>query len=672
MQRMRFFRYAERLLLLIALIPQAELIAQQREVDELKALGRSEERAFVARMLMAESGSAASNDIDVTFYRLNIRLDPSAQSVRGSVQIHALTLASLSSITVDLANTLTIDSVTVANVRVNAQQQPSTVSFALDRNYQSGELVRSEIFYHGQPLASGFGSFAFTTQQDGSPWIWSLSEPYGARGWWPCKDNPGDKADSAEILLTCDSTLTAVSQGKLVSAINNGNGTKSWFWKTQYPIATYLISLAVARYDRFTNWFRYTPTDSMEVTNYVLPSLAQSSRTNLALAPQMLGIYSTLFGLYPFIKEKYGHAQFGWGGGMEHQTITSLGSFSEGVVAHELAHQWFGDMITMGRWRDIWLNEGFATYCVALYNERQYGFALYKNYMDSQMSLALSAAGTVSVADTSNVSSLFNNNLVYAKGATVLHMLRHVLGDTVFLAGMRTYANDTRFRFKTSSTEGLQSVLESASGKDLSFFFTEWIYGEQYPAYSVSWSVQSLSNAWLTSVRLRQTTSTSNPTFFTMPIDLRFSGLSLDTLVSVWNRSSDTTYSFLLPRAPASLQVDPDNWILKSVNTSPPTAADHFPVVPDAFSLSNYPNPFNPSTIIEFTLPTASRVTVELFNDLGELIEKLTDHYYEPGTVRIQWTPHVGSGLYFCRMTAIPGSPTAEKFQAVRKMLFVK
>jgi aminopeptidase N len=672
MQRTRLLRFANILLLLVAVVHEAELFSQQREVEDLDAYYRSEARSYAARMLMAESGSASGNDIDVSYYRLNLALNPASNTLNGSLFLLSIALAPIQSITLDLSSALIVDSVRIGNRRIVFQQQSATVLLSLDRTYQSGEKVSAEIFYRGSPVVTGFGSFAFSTQQDGSPWIWSLSEPYGAREWWPCKDQPTDKADSVDIILTCDAALTAVSQGKLISVVDNGNNTRTFFWKHRYPIATYLVSLAVARYDLFSNWFRYSPTDSMEVVNYVLPSLSPSSRNNLSLAPAMLGIYSNLFGLYPFVKEKYGHAQFGWGGGMEHQTITSLGNFSEGVVAHELAHQWFGDMITMGRWRDIWLNEGFATYCVALYNERQVGLTSYRNYMNSQMSSALLAAGTVSVSDTSNINRLFDNNLVYAKGATVLHMLRHVLGDSVFLAGMKAYANDARFRFQTSSTEGLRSVFESVSGKDLSFFFNEWIYGEQYPKYTISWAVQSLSNAWWTSVRIRQTTGTNNPTFFTMPIDLRFTGPSLDTLVIVWNRSNDTTYSFLLPRAATSLQIDPDNWILKSVSTSPPTAGGRSSGAPDVFSLSNYPNPFNPSTIIEFTIPKASRVMAEIFNDLGETIEKLVDEHYGPGTVRVQWTPRVGSGVYFCKITATPESLPAEKFQAVRKMLFVK
>lgn len=629
------------------------LRAQANDEGELKQLRRAEQHAYVAALRALARTSAASNDIDVTYYRLNIALDAATRSIRGSVLVQAKALAAVQSITLDLSPTLTVDSVRIANQARAFQHSGNTVVISLGRIYQQGELLNGEIHYRGSPASSGFGSFAFSTQQDGSPWIWSLSEPYGARDWWPCKDHPGDKADSVDILITCAVPLQAVSQGKLVTIIDNGNGTRTFHWSHRYPISTYLVSVAVANYEVFSDWYRYSATDSMEVVNYVLPSVSPSSRQNLSKAVPMLGIFSNLFGEYPFIREKYGHAHFGWGGGMEHQTISSLGSFSEGIVAHELAHQWFGDMITMRSWKDIWLNEGFATYSVALYNERQYGWQGYRSYMSNQMNSARQAVGTLRVTDTTDVRQLFDGRLVYAKGAAVLHMLRRVLGDSVFFAALKSYATDPRLMFKTASTEDLQAVFESVSKQELSWFFNQWVYGEKFPHYTVSTTLRLVSGGCTASVRVRQTTGTSNPALFSMPVDFRFTGVGFDTLMTVWNSSHDTTYLVQLPAAPSGVQLDPDEWILKTVTYEQPIFSDDA-TVPTEFSLSqNYPNPFNLSTVIRYTVPVADHVTLKVHNVLGQEVTRLVDTMLQPGIYHIQWDARqLPSGFYVVSMEA--------------------
>jgi aminopeptidase N len=639
--------------------------AQAVDEDELKALRRAEGQAYIAAIRANGRASAASNEIDVTYYRLSIRLDPAARTVRGSVLVQARVLSSVDALTLDLSNALTVDSVRVLHQARTFQQSASSVTFPLDRLYQRGELLSAELYYHGTPRATGFGSFAFSTQPDGSPWIWTLSEPYGARDWWPCKDHPSDKADSVDVLITCPANLQAASQGKLIDVTDNGDGTRTYHWQHRYPISTYLVSLAVTNYTVFSDWYRYTPTDSMEVVNYVLPSLSAAARQNLQKTVRMLALFSDLFGQYPFIREKYGHAHFGWGGGMEHQTISSLGSFSEGIIAHELAHQWFGDMITMRSWKDIWLNEGFATYAVALYNERQYGWSEYRNYMNAQMTSARSAVGALHVTDTMNIARLFDGRLVYAKGATVLHMLRRVLGDSVFFAALKAYATDPRLMYRTASTEDLQEILESVSKQSLSFFFHQWVYGESFPHYDVSTSMQLVDRRWWVSVRVRQTTGTAHPSWFTMPVDLRFRGTGLDTLITVWNRSADTTYNFSFPQQPITVELDPNDWILKTVRYS--TSLLVMEQIPVEFSLSqNYPNPFNAETRFELRVPQHEFVQIKVVDQLGKDVATLVSDYLVPGVYALTWRPTaLPTGAYLVRLSTA-------RFQQTRKILLLK
>lgn len=642
------------------------LLAQRNSVYEENKFQRTELQRYSRLSQLAKELSLGQEGFDVTYYKLDLRLIISPNGLRGSVTIIATSIVdNLASMTLDLMNTMVVDSVQAGGARVSVTQQTSTINISLNRSYNKGEKFTAIVYYHGVPGSSGFGSFAFGTAPSGSPWIWSLSEPYGAKDWWPSKDHPGDKADSVDVWITCDQNLKVGSQGKLVATINNGDGTVTYKWQHRYPIATYLVSIAAANYTAFSYWFRYSPTDSMEILNYVLPERAAEAQqqNQLPLTAGMLGIYSNLYGLYPFIKEKYGHSHFGWGGGMEHQTMTSLGGFSESLVAHELAHQWFGDMITMKTWPDIWLNEGFATYSVALYFEKKYNQEAYWSYMNNQMQRARSANGSVYVRDTSSVGNLFNGNLVYAKGATVLHMLRHVLGDSVFFRAIKRYANDNRYRFNVASTEDFRAECEAESGKNLSYFFNEWIYGENYPRYNYEWSAIKQDANYVVTISINQTTNTTSPLFFTMPIDFRITGTFLDTTVTLLNNSQNQVFTLTLPRKPTSVLLDPAGWILKDVPNE--SGASPIPVSYELYQ--NYPNPFNPGTAIGFDLPQRSVVTIKIYDALGREVTTLLNERREAGYHEVKWNPSSNtSGIYFCRLF-IDDKP----FQ-VRKMIFLR
>ena len=427
--------------------------------------------------------SASSTWFDVSYYRLQLSVATSPAHLKGVITIAGKCKTDTSGpLILDLVSQMTVDSTLIAGQRTPFGRVGNSVRVTLDRLYHSGENLSIDIYYEGVPQATGFGSFEFASHQ-GVSWVYSLSEPAGARDWWPCKDDPSDKADSADIVITCSSSLKVGSNGRLASVVDNGDGTSTYFWQERYPIASYLISMALTNFAQFSNWFKYSPTDSMEVLNYVLPEHLSNALATLPKTTDMLSVYSNLFGLYPFIKEKYGHSEFGSGGAMEHQTMTSTTTFAEDVVSHELAHQWFGDMITCRTWSDLWLNEGFAQYCSGLYREQEYGTASYWGYMTSQMTLAFQATGAIGIPDTSSVRNLFDGSRIYSKGATVLHMLRHVLGDSVFFRSLRSYANDPTLRYSTAAIRDFQNVCETVSGKDLNYFFQEWIYRDGFPRY---------------------------------------------------------------------------------------------------------------------------------------------------------------------------------------------
>jgi aminopeptidase N len=674
-------------LLLGFLFGAVPAMAQDSLSVEMENLQHMEKSRYISFMQLLQKSPGIPRPFSVAYYKLNLSFVK--PGISGSVTVIAKSLQnSVSQISLDLADALTVDSILIDGRRTSFSHTSNLLNISCLRNYDSGETFTVLIYYYGTPAISGFGSFGDAARSDGARWIWTLSEPYGASDWWPCINHPSSKADSVDIWITCLNTYKAVSQGKLIEALSNGDGTTTYKWKHRYKIASYLISITLTNFNVLFFWYKYSPTDSMEIVNYVtaaLDTLYPGFQTNIALTPRMLEIYSGLFGQYPFIKEKYGHAEFGWGGGMEHQTITSLGTyaFSESTIAHELAHQWFGDMITCQSWPDLWLNEGFATYCEALYREKQYGYPSYISRMNGYASSAKFSGGTLVVQDTANVSNLFNGSRVYNKGAWVLHMLRHVLGDSTFFRAMRSYANDPQFMYSTASTRDFQAVCERVSGNNLSAFFNEWVYGERYPKYYCSVSVAPQGQNYLSTIRIQQITGTSNPAYFTMPLDLRFFGPGLDTTFQVINNLGDQSFTCATRLRPDSIQFDPQNWILKDYQQVP-TGVDMVTQIPRSSVLyQNYPNPFNPTTEIDFQITTAGFVTLKVYDVLGRKVAALLGEKLEPGYYSRQWNASaVPSGVYFYRLSVEPSVRTTistsnqighlDEILETRKMVLMK
>ncbi len=654
------------LVLLVAFLQQAasgQYVTRPPQ-DPLQELVQQEAGAFVRRSSVA-AHSPLDRSIDVTYYKLNLDVTVSPAYLRGIVTVRARsTVAALTTVSLDLVSTMILDSVTCGGSAVSFIQHPTTVVIALNRSYGYGEMVVLDVYYRGVPASTGFGSFEFGSHP-GGPWVWTLSQPYGARDWWPCNDHPLDKADSVDIWVTCRREFKVASNGKLIRIINNPDSTHTYHWAERYPIATYLVFLSFTNYTEFTDWFRYTSTDSMPILNYVLPEHLATARDSFRVVAEMLRIFSEKFGLYPFINEKYGHAQFGRGGAMEHQTMTSLvrAAFTEPALAHELAHQWFGNLITCASWRHLWLNEGFASYAEALYYEERHGGDHYRSALRNAMAIAKTGRGPVIRPDTNTIATLFDQATVYRKGAVVLHMLRHVLGDSTFFRALRAYTNDPRFRYGVATTEDFQSVCEALAQRSLDWFFQEWLYGENYPRYTYTWNTAPDSNAfWRVDITIRQTTGTSHPPFFAMPIDVRISNSSRDTTITVFNTHNNQVFSVRLGFQPRHVELDPEEWILKDV--LPSGGGD---ALPPSFTLhQNYPNPFNERTTIAYELPTRTHVVLTVSDILGRPVAVLVNRTEEPGYTSVHFeAAGYASGVYLCRLQA-------GGFTASRKFLLLK
>ena len=609
----------KKILILFNLLQLSFLINAQDAVSEC-ASGKTSALTKRNQNARLQALQAADNNIDVTYYKLNLNITYSPKNLKGEVTINAKSkIASLDQVTIDLQNALTTDSIKIGNKKLTFLHQSNQILIKLDKIYAENQLVSFVIYYHGIPGSSGFDSFAFGThnaQKDLA--IWSLSEPYGSPDWFPCKNVIDDKADSSDVWITADKYFTSVSNGILEKIIENQDGTKTFQWKNRYPIAQYLISIAMSNYAEYKGVFKYDGNKEMPINHYLYPEiLTEANKINLDKTPFMLNLFSQKFGLYPFVKEKYGHAQFGWGGGMEHQTCSSMGSFSETLIAHELAHQWFGDKITCKNWESIWLNEGFASYSEAIYTEASGGKIAYDNYMKGFMTSAKTAKGTIYVQNVNNINEIFSSPRTYRKGASVLHMLRGIVGDDKFFKILQTYVN-SKSAYGSAVTEDFQAIAEQVYGQKLDYFFKQWIFGENYPKYKFQWSSQPLSDGtFRVKADVSQTTNTS-PSFFTMPIQLRVSIGLADTTITFFNDKQSQTFEFTLKAKPINVTFDPNNLILKDLEVLSVLANE--PVLDEDFGLTIAPNPSTEDIDVSFRLAKSATVKITIIDFSGKEI----------------------------------------------------
>jgi len=594
------------------------------------------------RELVKPVAKSGQNQYDVGFYRIELRIDIENEEISGQVTIRGISkTAALSVIELDLL-ALTVDS--VWGDASGFQQSGDYLSVQLQAPIDSGAVFDIRIAYGGSPVAGGLKGFSFAYHAN-VPIVSTLSEPYFARGWFPCKDIPSDKADSVDISLTVPDSLVAISNGTLVEISDNQDGTVTYHWQERYPITTYLISLAVSNYKLIKQTYIALDGTSMPVCHWYYPEYEQVTDV-LLKTTDMMSFFADIWGEYPFIKEKYGHAQFSWGGAMEHQTCTSLGAYSEMMICHELAHQWWGDMVTCANWKEIWLNEGFARYSEALWKEFKKGKSDYHDYMDYINRPEYWQPGPVYILDTTNVSSIFNL-LVYDKGAWILHMLRGVVGDPVFKDIFPAYRD--AYYMDVATTEDFKRICESIYGKDLDWFFDQWVYGSGQPDYKISWGRQkTAANNWQMTLQIDQTQSKTN--LFRMPIGVKVEFSDYDSLLTIADSLASQTFEFQFSEMPENVIIDPDNWILKTIRYS--TIDPDIGYLPDKFLLTNpYPNPFNATTNFDIYLPYDTDSRIVIYDMNGRLVETIDEGHRRSGYRELVWQPtNLPSGVYFIRL----------------------
>ena len=619
------------------------MLSQSQKPDISCSQSKSVQRLLEFQSTITED----QGKIDISFYKIDLDIDFDQHEISGSVIITGgVGLSQPDSLEIDFSSNMSVDSVKLYGESISYDHDDDLLSvLAPQTTLPEGYQFNMEIFYHGTPTTCGFGSFVFDSHA-GIEHVWTLSEPYGARCWWPCKDDPSDKADSVDIIVRVPSNQIVASNGNLIHEIDISNDRKEYYWQERYPISTYLVSLAIYPYTVWHDEYISMNGDTLPLDYYVFPDRYENSYSNYLLTKEMLSLFASQFGEYPFMGEKYGHADFGWGGAMEHQTLSSMGGYSQTLIAHELGHQWWGDLITCARFHHIWLNEGFARYCQALWEEYFNGDDAYFSYMNSH---AYYGYGTVYVEDPTTTSAIFNGNLSYNKASWVLHMLRHVVGDDTFFEILHAYASNDSLAYAAATTEEFQQVCEYITGMDLQDFFQQWIYGEKYPQYELSW--------WLTeteelTIQIDQIQTTG---YFHMPIDLHVTGFLIDTTIVVDNYGPTQTYQISgIGTMVHQIQLDPNGWILKEVNY---TTVGVDEVLPDKVSLlPAYPNPFNSGTTINFFIPQVLGeidATLQVMDVNGRHISTLLSKQVSSGMKSFYWDASVdASGIYFIHLLA--------------------
>lgn len=630
-----------------------------------------------------DSPNSPRHSYDVLDYKLNLDIyncfkTPYPKTFTANIEIKFRVDSVLNTIKLNAVNTsLAIDSIRLVGGPVLSFTHSNNIlTVTMNRTYNVGEIATIKIYYRHIATTNDGAFYTYNGM------VFTDCEPQGARKWYPCWDDPADKA-TLDLTVKVPSSVKLGSNGRLQDSTALAD-TIWYHWVSRDPVATYLIVMTgKVNYNLDLVWWHKlsNPADSIPIRFYWNTG---ENTSNLNYIKSIIGpmttYYSQKYGEHPFEKNGFcttiSGAGFQWGG-MENQTLTTLcpNCWNEGYVAHEFAHQWFGDMVTCATWADIFINEGFATFNEAVWKEYTGGYTAYKQQINSFASSYLSSNPGWAIYNPQwltnpDINSLFNYAITYCKGACVLHMLRYTLGDSVFFAAIKAYATDTvNFKYKSTTVADFKDKIAQVSGQNLDWFFNAWIYQANHPYYQCGYNIVNLGgNTWRLNFLAKQTQT--NTGFFPMPIEIKVTFTSgPDTTVKFFNSVNNQLATFYFNRQPSTITFDPDNQIV--IKQSAPLVVgindNEFNTIPDKFVLKqNYPNPFNPVTNIEYTVPQDNFVKIQVYDIAGKEITTLVNEFKKTGRYNLSFNAlNLPSGVYFYKMTA-------GNFSDVKRMMLVK
>jgi len=591
--------------------------------------------------------SALMNKYDVKFYKLDINVERTSVYVEGNVIINAKVVASqIDTFVFELKDYFSIDSVKINN-QLRVVNRVADEVFVGIPPLTMGANISAQIFYKGMPPNTG-NFFSGISCQTSTSWgnqiTYTLSEPFAAKEWFPVKQSLSDKADSAYIFVTTSNDNKVGSQGILSAIVPLPNNKVRYEWKTKYPIDYYLISIAVGKYVEYNIYAHPMGLqDSILIQNYIYdnPATLNYFKTEINRTPGFIELYSNLFGLYPFYKEKYGHCMAPLGGGMEHQTMTTLGSFDFYLTSHELCHQWWGDNVTCATWSDIWINEGFASYgeylaaqnLLSQQQAQQHMLQKYNNIMSQ-------TDGSVYIPPFQAIDEnrIFNGRLSYDKGAAIIHNLRFEIdNDNTFFNVLKTV--QTRFKDSTMTGMDFKAVAEELSGKNFTDFFDQWYFGEGYPTMDV---IYLQLNDTL-QMNIHQTASTTITPLFKMNMEYKIQRVGGDTIIKLYHSAINETFKIPMNKLVTGIVVDPDNWVVNgNGNVFNGILENH------TLNFSLYPNPCNDYLEIFINDAKKNNYFLSVFDITGKIV--LSENLFLSEKFNIK-TDQLEKGIYFIQIS---------------------
>jgi aminopeptidase N len=513
---------------------------------------------YVKRQFLPSGGKlpATMAAYDVRHYDLAVAVDPATKSVRGANTVTAEVVAPTAVFEINLDDRMQVTSVAVDGAERPFHHRNGVIRVELEAPWSAGQRHSVTIAYGGVPKIAlqppWIDGFVWSETPTGAPWIGVTGEGDGGDNWWPCKDHPSDEPDEGmNIALTAPSDLVALSNGAFLGVTDNGDGTATSRWTVHYPINNYLVTVNIAPYVAIEE--RYHGVDGTldePLVFWSIPEYEPHARVMWKQMPRILEVLGRRFGEYPFFDDKFAvvHAPYY---GMEHQTLVAYGALFtdnlygfDDLLLHEVAHEWWGNKITVGDWADFWIHEGFATYAEALYVNDTLGEDRYFDYMDELRARISNEQPLVAGTDLTAADAY--NGDIYHKGAWVLHTLRGLVGDEVFFEALYRFANDPEYAYGLVSSQDFADLVGDISGRDLGWFWDRYLHRAAIPVWRVErrqeGNGERVEIAW------------DDPAFV-MPIEVDVGGERRRV------EMDDGRASFTVAKD-AVVEIDPDGWVL--------------------------------------------------------------------------------------------------------------
>lgn len=627
--------------------------------------------ALFSLNIFSNSGGPLSPEqaaYDVKYYELDLRIDPSSKTINGSLLVTAEIFDDVNSFVLDLVDRFTVDSVLIGShssnfVNVNFEHVSGQILIEPGGTLTTGEIITAKIYYGGTPRVSNnppWDDGFVWKNADGYPWVGVACETGGADIWWPCKDHPSDEPDSMRMSFTVPDPLFCASNGKYEGSIENDDETTTYNWFVSTPINNYNVSIYIADYQLIEDEYESVSGEQIPFYFWVLPSSYNKAVAYMDVFLEEFNFLESVFGAFPFPEDKHGwaHAPY-WG--MEHQTIIAYGhNFTKNnwgydyIHYHELAHEWWGNLITAKDWSDVWIHEGLATYSEALYVEHLSGKRKYLDFMAARQP---NNNHNYRLAPRSEMTAeeAFDRLNSYYRGASVLHTLRFHLGDEQFFSLLKqwTYPDTTDYnningrQCRIHSTEDMKNEAERITGLELGPFFEVFFREVKYPVLHVDRNEHQTFFEWSTETGVK----------LDLSVPIRINGNNY--LVEMTDGKGSFEVSL-----DDYIYIDPDDWILMA---SPKITSVNDDEINLEFTLEqNYPNPFNPETKIVYSIPNREHVKIAVYDNLGTEIKTLMNQVQSPGQYEISFDgENLSSGVYYYRI--ITGS-----YQETKKMILLR